>query len=126
MKQIMCIGLFTMMSLTASQVYASPLAQEMKTMSQQLKAFDKAKDETKALSALNQFQMALNNAKAETPRKLNSQNASDLQAYHTLFDDLNAEVEQAKALIEAGKIAEAKKLIKNMKKIAGQGHCQYR
>lgn len=125
-KQAICIGLMSIMSLTASQVYASPLGQEMKTMSIQLKAFDKAKNANQALSALNEFQAAATKAKVQTPHKLNVENIDELQAYQALFDDLNAEVEQAKKLVKAGQVAEAKKLIKNMKKIAGEGHRQYR
>lgn len=125
-KQAICIGLMSIMSLTASQVYASPLGQEMKTMSIQLKAFDKAKNANQALSALNEFQAAATKAKVQTPHKLNVENIDELQAYQALFDDLNAEVEQAKKLVKAGQVAEAKKLIKNMKKIASEGHSQYR
>lgn len=125
-KQAICIGLMSIMSLTASQVYASPLGQEMKTMSIQLKAFDKAKNANQALSALNEFQVAATKAKVQTPHKLNVENIDELQAYQALFDDLNAEVEQAKKLVKAGQVAEAKKLIKNMKKIASEGHRQYR
>lgn len=125
-KQAICIGLMSIMSLTASQVYASPLAQEMKTMSIQLKAFDKAKNANQALSALNEFQVAVNKAKVQTPHKLNVENADELQAYQALFDDLNTEIEQAKKLVKVGQITKAKKLIKNMKKIAGEGHSQYR
>lgn len=92
-KQAICIGLMSIMSLTASQVHASPLAQEMKTMSIQLKAFDKAKNANQALSALNEFQVATNKAKVQTPYKLNVENADELQAYQALFDDLNTEIE---------------------------------
>lgn len=125
-KQAICIGLMSIMSLTASQVYASPLAQEMKTMSIQLKAFDKAKNANQALSALDEFQVAANKAKVQTPHKLNVENIDELQAYQALFDDLNTEIEQAKKLVKVGQITEAKKLIKNMKKIASEGHRQYR
>lgn len=127
-KQAICIGVLSIMSLTASQVYASPLGNEMKVMSKQLKAFDKAKNTNDALSALNTFKQAITQSKDLLPRKLKDlpQDSEQVQNYRAALEQLNSEVEQAIQLLETGQLVQAKQHIEQIKQIAKQGHRQFR
>ena len=101
--------------------FADTLEHNMQTLGKNFKAFNKAKNQQDALAALDQMKAAALDAKHV---KLKSKDVK-APSSDTLFDQLAAEIDKTRALVQVGQLEQAKAEGKKIAAIKDQGHAIY-
>ena len=94
----------------------------MKALGKNFKAFNQAKNQKDALLALDQMKVAAVDAKQT---KLKTKDAK-APSSDVLFDQLAAEIDKTRALVQAGQLEQAKAEGKKIAVIKDQGHSIYK
>lgn len=119
-KTLATVMLCTALSFSSFS-FAATLQQNMKTLGKNFKAFNKADNQQDALQALDQMKAAALDAKKV---KLKTKDAK-APSSDVLFDQLAAEIDKTRALVNAGQLDKAKAEGKNIAAIKDQGHSIY-
>ena len=105
----------------SSLSFAAKLEQNMNTLAKNFKVFNKAENQTDALKALDQMKAAALDAKRV---KLKNHDASTPTS-DALYDQLLAEIEKTRLLVQDGKLDQAKVEGKKIAAVKDQGHAVY-
>jgi soluble cytochrome b562 len=97
------------------------LEHNMQTLAKNFKAFNKAKNQQDALQALDNMKTAALDSK-KVDLKTNDAKAPSSDA---LFDQLVAEIDKTRTLVQAGKLDQAKLEGKKIAAVKDQGHAIY-
>ncbi len=113
---MLCCSLLVGASLTAPVLADNPVANDMKVMGKSLRAAAGASDAAGMKTALEALKKAATDARGQVPPDYKSQAADgpERKAYVEGIDILLKQVADAEALIDAGKLDEAKAAIKAM------------
>ena len=103
-------------------VMAAGLHDDMKALGKNYKAFNQAENPQAATAALNNMRAAAVHSKQY---KLASHSAEKVPTSTALFEQIIVEIDKAKALVQAGKLDEAKKQAKKIADLRDQGHKHY-
>jgi soluble cytochrome b562 len=106
----------------SNSVMAASLHDDMGTLGKNFKAFNQASTPQAATSALNNMRSAAVHAKQY---KLTAHMAEKAPSSTALFDQIIVEIDKTKALVQAGKLDEAKKQGKKIAELRDQGHKAY-
>ncbi|WAU76197.1 cytochrome b562 [Acinetobacter sp. TR3] len=106
----------------SSTVMAAGLHDDMKALGKNYKAFNQAKNPQAATTALNNMRTAAVHSKQY---KLAANTTDKVATSGVLFDQIIVEIDKAKVLVQAGKLAEAKKQGKKIAELRDQGHKYY-
>lgn len=106
----------------SSAVMAASLADDMKTLGKNYKVFNQAKNPQDATAALNNMRGAAVNSKQF---KLAAHTSEKVPSSTDLFEQIIVEIDKAKALVQAGKLDEAKQQGKKIAMLRDQGHKYY-
>ena len=105
----------------SSLSFAGELEQNMNTLAKNFKVFNKAENQTDALKALDRMKAAALDAKRV---KLKNHDASTPTS-DALYDQLLAEIEKTRLLVQDGKLDQAKVEGKKIAAVKEQGHAVY-
>jgi len=105
----------------SSLSFAAKLEQNMNTLAKNFKMFNKAENQTDALKALDQMKAAALDAKQV---KLKNHDAK-APTSDALYDQLLAEIEKTRLLVQDGKLDQAKVEGKKIAAVKEQGHAVY-
>lgn len=105
----------------SSLSFAAKLEQNMNTLAKKFKMFNKAENQNDAMKALNQMKAAALDAKRV---KLKNHDAS-APTSDALYDQLLAEIEKTRLLVQDGKLDQAKVEGKKIAAVKQQGHAVY-
>ena len=105
----------------SSLSFAAKLEQNMNTLAKNFKMFNKAENQTDALKALDRMKAAALDAKRV---KLKNQDAK-APTSDALYDQLLAEIEKTRLLVQDGKLDQAKVEGKKIAAVKDQGHAVY-
>ncbi|WP_445660665.1 cytochrome b562 [Acinetobacter sp. F16] len=105
----------------SSLSFAAKLEQNMNTLAKNFKVFNKAENQTDALKALDHMKAAALDAKR---MKLKNHDAS-APSSDALYDQLLAEIEKTRLLVQAGQLDQAKVEGKKIAAVKDQGHAVY-
>lgn len=105
----------------SSLSFAGTLHQNMMTLGKNFKVFNKADNQNDALKALDNMKAAALDAK-KVELKTNEAKAPSSDA---LFDQLLAEIDKTRALVQAGQLDQAKVEGKKIALVKDQGHAVY-
>ena len=105
----------------SSLSFAAKLEQNMNTLAKNFKVFNKAENQTDALKALDNMKIAALDAKQV---KLKTHDASATTS-DALYDQLLAEIEKTRLLVQDGKLDQAKVEGKKIAAVKEQGHAVY-
>ncbi len=106
----------------SSPVFAGGLSDDMKVLGKNYKAFNQAENPQAATAALYNMRAAAVHSKQY---KLASHSAEKVPTSTALFEQIIVEIDKAKALVQAGKLDEAKKQAKKIADLRDQGHKHY-
>ena len=101
--------------------FAGKLEQNMDTLAKNFKMFNKAENQSDALKALDHMKAAALDAKRV---KLKNHDAS-APTSDALYDQLLAEIEKTRLLVQDGKLDQAKVEGKKIAAVKDQGHAVY-
>lgn len=112
----------------SSVTMAANLEQNMITIATNYKAFNSSSTPAEANKALDQMRAAGLDSKKSTPMKLigKADNSPEMKGYRAGLDSLVAEIDKTKALVNAGKLDQAKVEGKKLIAIRDQGHKLYK
>lgn len=112
----------------SSVTMAANLEQNMVTIATNYKAFNDAKTAPDANKALDQMRAASLDSKKSTPMKLigKADTSPEVKGYKAGLDSLVAQIDKTKALVNAGKLDQAKLEGKKLLAIRDQGHKLYK
>ena len=105
----------------SSLSFAGELEQNMNTLAKNFKVFNKAENQNDALQALDHMKAAALDAK-QVKLKNHDTNAPTSDA---LYDQLLAEIDKTRLLVQAGKLDQAKVEGKKIAAVKEQGHAVY-
>lgn len=105
----------------SSLSFAAELEQNMNTLAKNFKMFNKAENQNDAMKALDQMKAAALDAKRV---KLKNHDASTPTS-DALYDQLLAEIEKTRLLVQDGKLDQAKVEGKKIAAVKDQGHAVY-
>ena len=105
----------------SSLSFAAKLEQNMNTLAKNFKVFNKAENQTDALQALDNMKAAALDAKQV---KLKNHDANAMTS-DALYDQLLAEIEKTRLLVQDGKLDQAKVEGKKIAAVKEQGHAVY-
>ena len=105
----------------SSLSFAAELEQNMNTLAKNFKMFNKAQNQNDAMKALDQMKAAALDAKQ---MKLKNHDAS-APTSDALYDQLLAEIEKTRLLVQDGKLDQAKVEGKKIAAVKDQGHAVY-
>ncbi|NNH00156.1 cytochrome b562 [Acinetobacter sp. ANC 5414] len=105
----------------SSLSFAGKLEQNMDTLAENFKVFNKADNQTDALKALDHMKAAALDAKQV---KLKNHDANALSS-DALYDQLLAEIDKTRILVQAGQLDQAKVEGKKIAAVKDQGHAVY-
>lgn len=113
--------------LASPMLFAVSLESSMQSLQQNYRVLSNATDSTTALNALTQMKHASDVSKRLLPMALQGASADHPQVkqYHAMYEQLNALIDRAISLAQAGKLAEAKQVAKGIDYIKKQGHSQF-
>jgi len=123
------LGIAVLMTFALNSVaMAAPLDQNMVTIATNYKAFNDAKNAADATKALDQIRVATLDSKKSTPMKLigKADSSPEIKGYRASLDQLVVEIDKTKALVQAGKLDQAKADGKKLLAIRDQGHKLYK
>ncbi len=120
-KTLATVIMFSSLALS-STVMAAGLHDDMKALGKNYKAFNQAENPQAATAALNNMRAAAVHSKQY---KLASHSAEKVPTSTALFEQIIVEIDKAKALVQAGKLDEAKKQAKKIADLRDQGHKHY-
>ena len=129
MKKIsIVLGFISWFVISSNLAFAANLQQNMQILAKNYKAFNQTNSEKEALVALENMQVAAQDAKQEIPNRLNGLPETDIKVkgYQAKLDQLLVGIEESKALVQAHKLAEAKVAAKQLVEIKNQGHALYK
>lgn len=129
MKKIsIVLGFISWFVISSNLAFAADLQQNMQILAKNYKAFNQTNSEKEALIALENMQVAAQNAKQEIPNTLHGLPETDIKVkgYQARLDQLLVGIEEGKALVQANKLAEAKVTGKQLVEIKNQGHTLYK
>lgn len=121
-KKTLATALFCSALSFSSFSFANTLEHNMKALGKNFKAFNQAKNQKDALLALDQMKAAAVDAKQT---KLKTKDAK-APSSDVLFDQLAAEIDKTRALVQAGQLEQAKAEGKKIAAIKDQGHSIYK
>lgn len=105
----------------SSLSFAAELEQNMNTLAKNFKMFNKAENQNDAMKALDQMKAAALDAKRV---KLKNHDANSPTS-DALYDQLLAEIEKTRLLVQDGKLDQAKVEGKKIAAVKEQGHAVY-
>ncbi|MFD1438974.1 cytochrome b562 [Acinetobacter terrae] len=105
----------------SSLSFAAKLEQNMDTLAKNFKVFNKAENQTDALQALDNMKAAALDAKQV---KLKNHDANAMTS-DALYDQLLAEIDKTRLLVQDGKLDQAKVEGKKIAAVKDQGHAVY-
>ena len=105
----------------SSLSFAGKLEQNMDTLAKNFKVFNKADNQTDALKALDHMKAAALDAKQV---KLKNSDAK-APSSDALYDQLLAEIDKTRVLVQGGKLDQAKVEGKKIAAVKEQGHAVY-
>lgn len=105
----------------SSLSFAAKLEQNMNTLAKNFKVFNKAENQTDALQALDNMKAAALDAKQV---KLKNHDANAMTS-DALYDQLLAEIDKTRLLVQDGKLDQAKVEGKKIAAVKDQGHAVY-
>ncbi|NNH78342.1 ATP-binding protein [Acinetobacter sp. ANC 5380] len=105
----------------SSLSFAAKLEQNMDTLAKNFKVFNKADNQTDALKALDHMKAAALDAKQV---KLKNSDAK-APSSDALYDQLLAEIDKTRVLVQGGKLDQAKVEGKKIAAVKEQGHAVY-
>jgi soluble cytochrome b562 len=105
----------------SSLSFAAKLEQNMDTLAKNFKVFNKAENQTDALQALDNMKAAALDAKQV---KLKNHDANAMTS-DDLYDQLLAEIDKTRLLVQDGKLDQAKVEGKKIAAVKDQGHAVY-
>ena len=105
----------------SSLSFAAKLEQNMDTLAKNFKVFNKAENQTDALQALDHMKAAALDAKQV---KLKNHDANAMTS-DALYDQLLAEIDKTRVLVQGGKLDQAKVEGKKIAAVNEQGHAVY-
>ncbi|TCB43691.1 ATP-binding protein [Acinetobacter terrestris] len=105
----------------SSLSFSAKLEQNMNTLAKNFKMFNKAENQNDAMKALDQMKAAALDAKRV---KLKNHDASTPTS-DALYDQLLAEIEKTRLLVQDGKLDQAKVEGKKIAAVKDQGHAVY-
>ena len=120
-KKTLATVIFSIALSFSSLSFAGELEQNMDMLAKNFKAFNKADNQNDALKALDNMKIAALDAKKV---KLKTQDAKAL-ASDVLYDQLVAEIEKTRLLVQDGKLDQAKVEGKKIAAVKDQGHAVY-
>jgi len=120
-KKTLATVIFSIALSFSSLSFAAKLEQNMDMLAKNFKAFNKADNQNDALKALDNMKIAALDAKKV---KLKTQDAKAL-ASDVLYDQLVAEIEKTRLLVQDGKLDQAKVEGKKIAAVKDQGHAVY-
>lgn len=129
MKKIsIVLGFISWFVISSNLAFAADLQQNMQILAKNYKAFNQTNSEKEALIALENMQVAAQNAKQKIPNTLHGLPETDIKVkgYQAKLDQLLVGIEESKALVQANKLAEAKIAGKQLVEIKNQGHALYK
>lgn len=129
MKKIsIVLGFISWFVISSNLAFAADLQQNMQILAKNYKAFNQTNSEKEALIALENMQVAAQNAKQKIPNTLHGLPETDIKVkgYQAKLDQLLVGIEESKALVQANKLAEAKVAGKQLVEIKNQGHALYK
>lgn len=105
----------------SSLSFAAELEQNMNTLAKNFKMFNKAQNQNDAMKALDQMKAAALDAKQ---MKLKNHDANAMTS-DALYDQLLAEIDKTRLLVQDGKLDQAKVEGKKIAAVKDQGHAVY-
>lgn len=105
----------------SSLSFAGKLAHNMDTLAKNFKVFNKTENQNDALKALDNMKAAALDAKKVKLKTSDSKAPTS----DVLFDQLVAEIDQTRLLVQKGQLAQAKVEAKKIAAIKAQGHAIY-
>lgn len=109
-------------------VMAKSVKMDMYSLSSGYKKFQKATEAQSALNALSQMNDAVKEAQQALPKSLKKVDETDQKhtEYQALLMQLQAEIQQAITLTEAGQLDQAKMRVEKIDEIKKQGHQNFK
>lgn len=120
-KKTLATVIFSAALSFSSLSFAGNLEHNMETLAKNFKAFNKAENQKDALKALDNMKAAALDAKKV---KLKTKDAK-APTSDALYDQLTAQIDSTRALVQAGKLDQAKAEGKKIAAIRDQGHAVY-
>lgn len=120
-KKTLATVIFSIALSFSSLSFAAKLEQNMDMLAKNFKAFNKADNQNDALKALDHMKAAALDAKR---MKLKNHDAS-APSSDALYDQLLAEIEKTRLLVQAGQLDQAKVEGKKIAAVKDQGHAVY-
>jgi len=127
-QKLLASLLISCVFLGSSAVWAADLETNMKTLAKSTKAFAEAKDTANAKQQLVVMREAAVSSKQYLPHKLEGLPSGNVQVkeYQAGLDQLVAEIDKVTALVEQGKLDQAKTEAMNLVKIRNENHKKFR
>lgn len=122
-KTLATLMLVSVCSFSTISFAGGALEGHMETLAKNFKTFNKTTNQNDAIKALDNMRAAAVEAQKI---KLKGQQDAKAPTSTQLYDQLIAEIDQTKALAQAGKLAQAKEEAKKIAAIRDQGHKLYR
>ena len=120
-KKTLATVIFSIALSFSSLSFAGELEQNMNTLAKNFKVFNKAENQTDALQALDNMKAAALDAKQV---KLKNHDANAMTS-DALYDQLLAEIDKTRLLVQDGKLDQAKVEGKKIAAVKDQGHAVY-
>ncbi|MGE8560561.1 MAG: cytochrome b562 [Acinetobacter sp.] len=120
-KKTLTTGMLSVALSFSSLSFAGELGQSMSTLAKNFKMFNKAENQSDALKALDHMKAAALDAK-KVKLKAHDAKAPPSDA---LFDQLVAEIDKTRILVQAGQLDQAKVEGKKIALVKEQGHAVY-
>ena len=108
--------------------HAKSLSADMQTLSSHYNQFQTADNAKSALQALSIMHIASLDSQKSVPHSLHGLKETDsqVQAYKAAYQPLIATIEQARILVESGKLEQAQLLMEKVEGIKKQGHQRFK
>ena len=120
-KKTLATVMLSVTLLFSSLSFAAKLEQNMDTLAKNFKVFNKAENQTDALQALDHMKAAALDAKKVKLKK----HDANAPTSDTLYDQLLAEIDKTRLLVQAGQLDQAKVEGKKIAAVKEQGHAVY-
>ena len=126
-KKLLAMLAVSAFALGSASAFAD-LGEDMDTLAENLQVVQKTSDIGELKAALNKMRTAAVDAQKETPPKLEGKAADspEMKDFRSGLDTLIGQIDQALAMANQGKVAEAKQLAQGLKQTRDANHKKFR